>query len=244
MRNEVLDEQGVDLILDKVFSWVDAWIRSGRGGAEYLEPDEGELLDRAEFDKHVHAKSFEELQLDDSMKIGYVYKCLGAAILALRLGMRRSPHGHPAAGELRSAIFEDIITELMYEAGDADTNGCAAGALLGCWVGYEALPAKWRDGMAHIQWLVRKCDGFSHILGIAQDTTGYKGSEDPDTRLDGGKGLLDDRQLEKRDSDFMAQYMMRHAEGVAEEKRKQLEREKAIKQKGRSKMFSSITGRF
>jgi hypothetical protein len=36
------------------------------------------------FQKHVYAKSFQELELGDSMTMGYIYKGRGAAILSLR----------------------------------------------------------------------------------------------------------------------------------------------------------------
>lgn len=247
LRGEVLNEEDVDGILEKSYSWVDAWVRSGRSGAEYIKSKDrelvnGDLLERDEFDKHACAKTFEELQLDESGKIGYVYKCLGAAILALRLAIRQAPFDAPVAADKlpNSVVFENIMTTLTLEAGDADTNGCAAGALLGCWFGYNSLPAHWRDGMAHVDWMVNKCDGLACILGVSQSLPGYEGSEDPDTRQDGGKGLLDDNELAERDVEFMAKFLARHAEGVELEKRR-LEEEKRRNKKGLSGMLASLT---
>lgn len=250
LSGEILNERDVDTHIEKAYQWVDAWIKGFRGGAEYVDSnngqlEEGDLLNRDEFKNHVYAKTFEELQLDESRKIGYVYKCLGSAILALRLGMRQAPCDTLPAGVStklpNSIIFENIITAITYEAGDADTNACAAGALLGCWLGYNSLPAQWRDGMMHLDWLVNKCDGLGYTLGVVQNIPAYKGSEDQDTGLDGGKGLMDDEQISKRDSEFMARYMAKHAVGVEKEK-KRLEQEKKEKnKKSWTGMLSSLT---
>ena len=42
---------------------------------------------------------------------------------------------------------------LILQAGDADTNGAVAGALLGCKLGASELPDSWRDGLKHKDWL-------------------------------------------------------------------------------------------
>ena len=44
------------------------------------------------------------------------------------------------------------MTTLFYQAGDADTNGAVAGALLGCKIGYSNLPSSWKDGLLQQQW--------------------------------------------------------------------------------------------
>lgn len=41
----------------------------------------------------------------------------------------------------------------LLQAGDADTNGAVAGALLGCKLGASTLPDSWRDGLKHKDWL-------------------------------------------------------------------------------------------
>ncbi|EEP77402.1 conserved hypothetical protein [Uncinocarpus reesii 1704] len=241
LRGEILAEVDVDNMIERVYGWVDRWTRSRQTEPKDLESNDtsefegGELLDQQEFSKHVQAQTFEELQLDDSMKIGYVYKCLGAAILSLRMAMRRAPFNTVVAGKhtdtLPSAIFESIITELTLAAGDADTNACVAGAFLGCWFGYNALPPHWRDGMQHFDWLTHKCNGLIEILQISREPESkYKGKEDPDTRPDGGKGLMDREELQKRDCHFMLRYMAKHSEGAEEEKAR-LKQEKKPKQK-------------
>ncbi|EFR01733.1 ADP-ribosylglycohydrolase [Nannizzia gypsea CBS 118893] len=233
LRGEILDEKGLDTLMEDAYSWVDSWVRktrltadetNGQKEDEIYEPAAREFLDREEFDKHAYAKTFSDLLLDDSYKIGYVYKCLGAAILSLRMGMQQSPFGSNAGVESSfiltdSAVFEKIITELTYEAGDADTNACAAGALLGCWLGYNSLPSHWRDGMDNRDWLMQKCNSLIQVIGVGNENAlPYDGKLDADTSPDGGKGLMSEKELGKRDSDMMFKYMSRHAEGVAEEK--------------------------
>lgn len=254
LRGEVLNEGHIDEMIEDARVWVDAWLRRGRAHEKVDKPgeerqhDEEEPLGQAELEKHVQAKRFEELQLDDSAKMGYVYKALGAAILALRLGMRQSrsswrgqvatdPTPTPATARPNSTIFEEIMTSLVFEAGDADTNACVAGALLGCWFGYNSLPAHWRDGIEHHDWLVQKCEALSQVMGVSNDMPGYKGSADLDTCIDGGKGLMSREELKARGEAFTAQYVERQAKGM--QLANQREKEKKRKeQKGWTRMPS------
>lgn len=218
--------------------WVDASVKKYEGDDEEeqlatVKSDKSDdqpiksepLLNCDELYKHVKAKTLEELQLDDSMKMGYVYKSLGTAILALRRAMHDShpPYiGSSRKGEsLGRNIFENLITEIIMEGGDADTNACIAGALLGAWLGYTALPAHWRDGIGHHDWILSKCEALSGTIGITDGLAGYKGSEDLDAREDGGRGFLDREALEAREMAFMEMYLKKRAEGnVVESKRK------------------------
>ena len=49
-------------------------------------------------------------------------------------------------------------TYFLLKAGDADTNGAVAGALLGCKLGASQLPESWLNGLAHKDWLDRHID--------------------------------------------------------------------------------------
>jgi ADP-ribosylglycohydrolase len=71
--------------------------------------------------------------------IGYTFKCLGAAFYALRRAM--------AMKGMPESIFRTVLEEIIFEAGDADTNGAAAGALLGAYLGENAIPESWRTGL-------------------------------------------------------------------------------------------------
>ncbi|PGH12896.1 hypothetical protein AJ79_03996 [Helicocarpus griseus UAMH5409] len=258
LRGEVLHEGNVDGIIEEAFEWVDEWVRKGRSDVGCnTEDDElhqqGALLDRNEYSKHAKVSSFEELELDDSQKMGYVYKAFGAAILALRLGMRQAPYyGYEHDAQLpRSTVFENIITRLTYAGGDADTNACVAGALLGSWLGYHCLPPQWRDGMQHVDWMVEKCRALGQIVGVEEDVSAvdcgqlpryiYKGSEDPDTAIDGGKGLMSAEELKERDKEFMHQYLLRSAQATEREK-KTLEAAEGKKKTLLGGMLSSLRG--
>ncbi|EAS29213.3 uncharacterized protein CIMG_07959 [Coccidioides immitis RS] len=252
LRGEILGKSDVDDVIECVYQWVDTWAKCRRADWGNLksnkrrEFEDGELLDRQEFNKHVQAQIFEELQLDDSMKIGYVYKCLGAAILSLRMGMRQAPYD-AAATTVTAAlpyptIFENIITELTLAAGDADTNACAAGALGGCWLGYGALPSHWRDGMRDINWLVQKCNGLIQVLEVSSEPKlKYRGRDDPDTHPDGGKGLMSKEEREERDRNFMMKHMEKQEKGVEQEKNR-LEKERKQKQRLWGGMLGQLIG--
>lgn len=95
--------------------------------------------------QHCFPESLSSLKLDEGGKIGYTFKCLGAAVY---LGTRRKPEEMTS-----SEFFEHLITELALETGDSDTNCAAAGAVLGCRVGKSGLPKKWVDGLRHRDFL-------------------------------------------------------------------------------------------
>jgi ADP-ribosylglycohydrolase len=224
-----------DLLMGTDDEWVDASVKKYDGGDEEEQSSTNKpgksdeqhierepLLNRSELYRHVKAKDFQELQLDDSMKMGYVYKSLGAAILALRRAIHHDRGESSGKGESFSRnTFENLITEIVMEGGDADTNACIAGALLGAWLGYTALPAHWRDGIEHHDWLLSKCAALSCTIGIAGGLGGYKGSEDLDAMEDGGRGFLDKGALEAREMAFMEMYLRKRVEdNVVERKKK------------------------
>lgn len=102
-----------------------------------------------ELKQHMFAKSLDDLDLDEAGKIGYTYKCLGA-------GFR----------SLRQNDFRAAIEAIAFEAGDADTNGVVAGALLGCKLGASKLPDSWLNGLRHKDWLDGHINKFLALLGL------------------------------------------------------------------------------
>ncbi|KAH3759553.1 Histone deacetylase 6 [Pelomyxa schiedti] len=94
-----------------------------------------ESKDHEELKFHMNA-NVHQLQLDERNTIGYTYKAMGSAFYALR-----------------EDDFEHALTAITLAAGDADTNGCVAGAVLGCKLGYSHLPTRWLMGMPHRTWL-------------------------------------------------------------------------------------------
>lgn len=182
LRGTVKTEKDIDEVIEDAFAWVD----------DEYRPDpviQESPLDQKEFRRHVYAKNLAELQLDDSMKLGYVYKCLGSAIVCLRLAMR-SP-------KFSTNTFEVIITNLVMEGGDADTNACCAGALLGAYLGYSKLPYQWRDGLMHRDWLVEKVGFLCRVVGISEGQ--YSGALDPDVQTDDERGRLPREALSARE---------------------------------------------
>ncbi|CAG8627633.1 2618_t:CDS:2 [Acaulospora morrowiae] len=105
--------------------------------------------------------SFAELGLDERSSIGYVYKCLGAALYSFT----RNLNGQENEGQ----AFKKIITELTLEAGDADTNATVAGALLGARIGYSKLPKEWVDGLKYKDWLNKRVDCLWDVISKASD---------------------------------------------------------------------------
>ncbi|KAH6880074.1 ADP-ribosylglycohydrolase-domain-containing protein [Thelonectria olida] len=197
VRGEVRTESDIDDMIEHGTTWYTA-----RRGKELEDPDRKDepQLDLDELKTHATAKTLADLNLDDSYKIGYVYKCFGSGILLLRLAMRQMN----SSNQLRtqSAVFEPLITDLTMHGGDADTNACFAGALLGSYLGFKALPPHWRDGLRYGTWLMGKAEGLCETLGVVEGS--YSGSGDKDTAPDGGRGWLTDQQMERKVMEMQA----------------------------------------
>jgi ADP-ribosylglycohydrolase len=193
VRQEIYKEEHIDDIVGKGIAWYSTYrLRQIEKDASSKEEPE---LDLKELNRHVKANDLTELELDDMHKIGYTYKTFGSGIHLLRLAMRKV-----AAAEssllTRRTIFEPLITDLIMRGGDADTNACFAGALLGAYLGYKVLPPHWRDGLKHGEWLMRKSEGLSILLEVGEGR--YSGVEDKDTAPDGGRGWLTESQMEEK----------------------------------------------
>ena len=103
----------------------------------------------------------------------------------LRLAIRDTTNGTLKS---RTLAFEPLITDLIMLGGDADTNACFAGALVGAYLGYANLPLNWRNGLRHCSWLMGKAEGLCQMLGVADGE--YVGSADKETARDGGRGEM------------------------------------------------------
>jgi hypothetical protein len=129
------------------------------------------------------------------MQIGYVYKCLGSAIVLLRLAMEKIAIQTVVDGPLAAeTMFEDLIVDLIMEGGDADTNGAAAAALLGAYLGYAKLPSHWTLGLAHKEWLIKKTGRLTTACGVVRGVL----QPEKDEASDGGVGLRTSKELEHR----------------------------------------------
>jgi ADP-ribosylglycohydrolase len=218
LRGDIATEADVDSAIERAYDWVLSkphLINPGLS-TELTEWEVRRHLDRNEFARHVYAESYDALHLDNRKEMGYVYKCLGSAILALRLCIRAHTSGPPS-----KTLFEDLITDLIMEGGDSDTNGAAAGALIGAYLGHANLPAHWTLGLAHKEWLSTKTMRLLKVLGIMEGEVG----EEADERPDGGKALMNKEELEKKYQDVLALILTR--------KKERDEKERRAKEKGK-----------
>ncbi|XP_062506783.1 ADP-ribosylarginine hydrolase Tri1-like [Corticium candelabrum] len=114
-----------------------------------------------ELERHVWAKKWSTLGLDEEQSIGYTYKALGAGFFGLR----------------NFSKFEKAISELVMQAGDADSNCAVCGALLGCKLGYNALPIERLQMMPHIRWLDDHVARFLDLVGLSENSNELKSHE-------------------------------------------------------------------
>jgi ADP-ribosylglycohydrolase len=113
-----------------------------------------------DLEKYMTAKSWSTLALAEERTIGYTYKALGAGFFGLK----------------HFSDFEKAISRLLMEGGDADSNCAVCGALLGCKVGYKALPIERLQKMPHIQWLDNYVTSFLHLIGLADEVQEGEGT--------------------------------------------------------------------
>lgn len=85
----------------------------------------------------------EQLKLAEPGKIGYTYKSMGSGFWALK-----------------QDNFRKAIQKIVMEGGDADSNACVAGAMLGCKLGLAAIPESWKTGLKHQRWLDAHIERF------------------------------------------------------------------------------------
>ncbi|GAB1317064.1 ADP-ribosylglycohydrolase-domain-containing protein [Madurella fahalii] len=185
VRAEVVSEADVDALVARAVRWF-------REGNAEREAD----FDLEELKRHINPENgLDGLKLDEEAAIGYVYKTLGSGVVLLRMAIRRMA---AVKGALigRSRLFEDLITDLIMRGGDADTNACFAGALLGGYLGYSSLPDHWKHGLKHGEWLLSKSDALCRVLGLADGS--YNGGEDADTEIYGGQPILSQGEMEAR----------------------------------------------
>lgn len=193
VRGEVGTEEDVDGMLDAGV----AWFRARQARTQRRHPQRRDpALDVDELERHARARDLGALRLDEADSIGYVYKTFGSGLVVLRQAMRIVGREGTGTMSAQLEVFEALMTPLVMEAGDADTNACFAGALLGAYVGYKALPPHWRDGLRHGAWLLGKAEGLCQTVGVTRGR--YRGSRDGDTALDGGRGFLTEAQMEAK----------------------------------------------
>lgn len=98
--------------------------------------------------------NLKDLDLDNSVKMGYTYKCLGCVLWTMDVISKFENLQKEKPG----LSFERVIIKIVEECGDADTNAAAAGSLLGAYLGYDQLPVKWIKALPNKEWLDKKIE--------------------------------------------------------------------------------------
>lgn len=107
-------------------------------------------------EKFCFPESLHDIELDEENSIGFTLKCLGSALFCF---------GRKNAVDMTNGdFFMQVITELILEAGDADTNGAVAGALLGCRLGMKGLPNDWLTGLRNKEFLVKVSEELVELV--------------------------------------------------------------------------------
>jgi hypothetical protein len=195
LLGDINEEEHVDDMIKRSITWTERWDETRR--MKWAQDDRRHgaepRLERHELMRHLGGTiaSLEDLDLDERGKSGYVYKSLRATVFLLRYAMRQLKDvGYSGFASMTGTgrLFEQSITDLTMEAGDADTNACSAGAVLGAYLGYCAIPQYWRDGLKYAKFLEHKTEGLCQDLGVSYGD--YDGKKDPHTAQDGGNGFL------------------------------------------------------
>jgi ADP-ribosylglycohydrolase len=217
LHGDILHEYQVNECIERCYKCVrgNPALSNPSGIDALSEEDSDKLLDKFELERHVYADSLARLNLDERGEIGYMYECLGSAIVVLRAAMRRSGIRSTSESPLvAEKLFEELTADLIMEAGDADTSGAAACALLGAYLGYANLPSYSRQGLAHKEWLMEK----TYRLAVATGVIRAQIKPEADEAADGEKGLMSNVELNQRNARLLAEI-----ERKREEAREKLE---------------------
>ena len=110
--------------------------------AEKELDDEDDIKD---MHTYVYAQQWTDLQLSKNQ--GYCFKPIGCAILSLKHAIELKKKGIE-----KKQIFSECLDNIVHQAGDADTNGCVTGALLGAYLKDICIPDEWLQ-LKHLNWL-------------------------------------------------------------------------------------------
>lgn len=90
----------------------------------------------------------EALKLDDEESLGYTLKAMSAGLWTY----------------FQSENFEEGILKVINEGGDADTNACVAGSILGAKFGFNSIPKKFIDGLIYKDILEMKFNNYIDLI--------------------------------------------------------------------------------
>jgi ADP-ribosylglycohydrolase len=94
------------------------------------------------------SSQIEQLNLDDLSSLGYTLKAMSAGLWTY----------------FNSKNFEEGILKVINEGGDADTNACVAGSILGAKYGYKSIPEKYINGLINRDILENKYNEYIEQL--------------------------------------------------------------------------------
>ncbi|XP_074660098.1 ADP-ribosyl-[dinitrogen reductase] glycohydrolase-like [Tubulanus polymorphus] len=146
LQRKHVDETGrhdADKIMEESFEHAKKYLVNAEGSQDE------EFV--TEFRRHMFAESISDLQLGEEQKIGYTLKTMGAGFWAFR-----------------QTNFRTALEAVLFEGGDADTNGAVAGALLGCKLGLKAFPKSWLNQLLHKTWLDGILERFIELTETKQ----------------------------------------------------------------------------
>ncbi len=92
------------------------------------------------------------LHLDEASAVGYTLKALGAGLWAY----------------FYAESYADGIQSIIMQGGDADTNACVAGSMLGAKFGYEAIPQNLVDNLRNHDDLMNYFEQFLSLLNVSE----------------------------------------------------------------------------
>jgi ADP-ribosylglycohydrolase len=95
-----------------------------------------------------YSSPVEDLKLDESESIGYTLKAMSAGLWAY----------------FNAEKFEDGLLKIVNEGGDADTNSCVAGSILGAKFGYNSIPKNYIDGLKNKDFLEAKYNEYVEVI--------------------------------------------------------------------------------
>ncbi|KAG9290509.1 hypothetical protein G9A89_002484 [Geosiphon pyriformis] len=149
----------------------------------------------AELNRHCFPETLSKLWLDESKKVGYTYKSLGAGVYPITRNLVNGLSFFPEGQRTYGNLFKRMITEVTLEGGDADSNATVTGALLGCRLGKSQLPREWVQGVKHHEWLDEMAEKFCELVirdlnaGFSNFNEKEKRNGDYDYDDDGGIGI-------------------------------------------------------
>lgn len=171
LRQELSTEQQINPLIQRCKKHMEYWEQNtadagANRGAWYSVLDSASRI----LSRRLTAQSLEELELDKADDGGDVWKCLGAGLFCLRTAMVRLERlSGLARDDSRKILFSELIDSLVKEGGTAQVNAAFAGALLGAYLGYDAIPENLRAGLIHRNFLMRKSKLLCASVGVIQD---------------------------------------------------------------------------